>query len=83
MLSKLNNDLTGTRRRSEQQWLFGDCTFKFDDESIPVCGGGAPIHEKKVAVDRSEVAVHQGDSSVPTIKPENSWHRVSVASCQL
>ena len=82
MLSRPNNDLTG--RCGGRQRLFGDCTFKFDVESISVCDGGAPIHVAKVTVDHIEVAVHQDDSSMPNTKqPESSWHRVSAASCQL
>ena len=41
--------------------LFGDGTFSV--ESIPICDGGTPIDVAEVALDDSEVAVHQGDSS--------------------
>ena len=35
----------------------------FSIESIPICDGGTPIDVTKVALDHSEVAIHQGDSS--------------------
>ena len=41
----------------------GDCNGIFNVESIPICDGGTPIDVTKVALDHSEVAVHQGDSS--------------------
>ena len=64
--------------------MFGNCTFN-TIESIPICDGGTPIHVTKAALDHVEVAVHQDDcSGVPNTKQrESSWHRVSVATCQL
>ena len=55
---------TPTGRCNGRQWLFGNCAFKIDIESIPICdGGGAPIDVTKVTLDHIEVAVHQNDSS--------------------
>ena len=81
--SRPNSDLT--ERRSGRQRLTGNCTFKFDIESISICVCGTPIHVTKVALDHIEVAVHQDDSGgVPNTKqPESSWHRISAAICRL
>ena len=35
----------------------------FNVESIPICDGGTPIDVTKAAMDHSEVAIHQDDSS--------------------
>ena len=32
-------------------------------ESIPICDGATPIDVTEAALDHSEVAIHQGDSS--------------------
>ena len=63
--------------------LFGNCTFNI--ESIPICDGGTAIHVTKAALDHVKAAVHNDDGSgVPNTKQrERSWHRVSVATCQL
>ena len=41
----------------------GDCNGIFNVESIPIGNGGTPIDVMKVALDQSEVAIHQNDSS--------------------
>ena len=41
----------------------GDCNGIFNVESIPICDGGTPIDVTKAAMDHSEVAIHQDDSS--------------------
>lgn len=75
--SRSSNDLT--ERRGGQR-LSGNCTFKFDVESIPISDGDTPIHVTKVALNHVEVAVDQEDSScVPnTNQLERSWHIVIV-----
>ena len=82
--SRLNNDLT--ERRSGRQRLSGNCTFKFDIESIPICDSRTPIHVTKVPLDHVEVTVQHEDSisGVPNAKqPESSWHRAGASICQL
>ena len=41
--------------------MFGNGIFNV--ESIPICDGGTPIDVTNAALDHSEVAVQQGDSS--------------------
>ena len=58
------NDLTvfaNDERRSGRHLLFGNGIFNV--ESIPIGNGGTPIDVMKVALDQSEVAIHQNDSS--------------------
>ena len=58
------NDLTvvadDERHSGRRLWF---CNGIFDVESIPICDGGTPIDVTKVALDHSEVAIHQGDTS--------------------
>ena len=57
--------------------LFGNCTFNI--ESVPIHDGGALIRVTNAALDHTEVAVHQDDSSsgVPNTKQrERLWHRI-------
>ena len=65
MLQDPRNELTfgadDHERRSGRQLLFGNGIFNV--ESIPICDGGTPIDVIKAALDHSEVAVYQGDSS--------------------
>ena len=64
------NDLTvvaDDERCSGRHLLFGNGIFNI--ESIPIWNGGTPIDVTKVALDHSEVAIHQDDSSgVPDTK---------------
>ena len=58
------NDLTvfaNDERRSGRHLLFGNGIFNI--ENIPIWNGGTPIDVTKVALDHSEVAIHQDDSS--------------------
>ena len=64
MLQDPRNECTfgaDDERRSGRQLLFGGGTFNV--ESIPICDGGTPIDVTKVALDHSEVTIHQDDSS--------------------
>ena len=60
----LINDLTvvaDDERDSGRRLWFGNGIFNV--ESIPICDGGTPIDVTKAAMDHSEVAIHQDDSS--------------------
>ena len=58
------NDFTvvaDDERHSGRRLWFGNGISNV--ESIPICDGGTPIDVTKVALDHSEVAVHEGDIS--------------------
>ena len=60
MLQDPRNDLTvvaDNERRSGRRLLFDDGIFNV--ESISIWDGGTPIYVTKVALDHSEVAIHQ------------------------
>jgi hypothetical protein len=63
VLEASNQNNKVTQRRSGQQRLSGNCTFKFDIERIGIRHGGTPIQVMMIASDDVEVAmIHQDNS---------------------